>query len=275
MLLDMPLYMSYQVLKTTDDWELKMFYLKETNSIYQVIRGTYFTQDDVESLKKNKHEWVNRKNMILACEWETWETIYLLAETIELPLDWFDIIAKSKKWTMKEKENKIFQIASIFTESMWFSKHFTEGDWIMFNYKHIDKVILECFDIIKDLKKITHSDEEFCQKLTKALHSTIKYDNKFLIGGQEAFEEQSKKHPETFNIFTPVLKRYWVCESIAPLFAFICFLADIKVDIIYWINDPWVNHYNCFYKGYIYDPTMWGFYMVSQEDFENRDFEIL
>lgn len=277
MLVDIPYYNDYEVIKLTDDENLKMFFLKETNSLYQVIRGTWFSHNDDEIIKglESKEMKSNRKYMILSCEWENGSEIYLHVEAIQLPLDWFDSLAKSKKWTKQQKKTKLNQIASIFTESMGFSKYHSNIDWVMYNFEHIDGVILECLDIVQDLRSQTKTDEEFCQKLTKALHSTIKYDEKFMIGGQQAFVELSEKYPETFNIFTPVIKRYGVCESIAPLFAFICFLADIQVEIIYWINDPWVNHYNCFYKGKIYDPTFWENYIAKQEEFENRNFEIL
>ena len=277
MLVDIPYYNDYEVIKLTDDENLKMFFLKETNSLYQVIRGTWFSHNDDEIIKEleSKEMKPNRKYMILSCEWENGSEIYLHVEAIQLPLDWFDSLAKSKKWTKQQKRKKLNQIASIFTESMGFSKYHSNTDWIMYNFEHIDRVILECLDIVQDLRSQTKTDEEFCQKLTKALHSTIKYDEKFMIGGQQAFVELSEKYPETFNIFTPVIKRYGVCESIAPLFAFIRFLADIQVEIIYWINDPWVNHYNCFHKGKIYDPTFWESYIAKQEEFEERNFEIL
>lgn len=130
MLIDIHYYNDYEVIKLTDDENLKMFFLKETNSLYQVIRGTWFSHNDDDIIKelKSKEMKPNRKYMILSCEGENGSEIYLHVEAIQLPLDWFDSLAKSKKWTKQQKMKKLNQIASIFTESMGFSKYHSNTD---------------------------------------------------------------------------------------------------------------------------------------------------
>lgn len=272
MAFEYPIFNDYQVLKTDDENNIVMFYSKAYNSLYYVISWIYLTQWKTIEDKKFSE---NRTIVALECRDENDGIVYLIVETISLPLRWFDTIAKRKGWNEKKKEKLLPHLASIFANSMGLAKFYKEWNGLMPNYTKIDEVIDICENLIEDLKKPRMTDEQFCEKLTKVLHSTIAYDKRFELANQDEFEKMCEQYPETFNLFTPALKRYGVCESIASLFVFICMLADIKVETIYWINEPAVNHYNCFYNWKIYDPTFNSVMAVDKKYFEYKNFEIV
>jgi hypothetical protein len=67
----------------------------------------------------------------------------------------------------------------------------------------IEKIIEEILPQIDEDKSIIEQAEE----LVHVLNKYAEYDERFEISNQEKFEEQAQKHPEVFNIYTPILDK--------------------------------------------------------------------
>ena len=149
----------------------------------------------------------------------------------------------------------VILLAKIFTSSLEFTNKQEQRDWKpyyeMYNGDRIEEALDKIDSLIQEIyssleKKWEVSKEKFAEELVHTIYSKYEYDERFnILSWQNSFDDLSRIHTETFNIFNILFDWKWVCQTFSQLYALIILLSRCWTASVEFLkNEPAINHFN-------------------------------